>query len=229
MAKEIQLTKGCVALVDEVDYEMIVGIGLRWCTSDGYAFNSILGRMHRFLLNAPDGVMVDHVNGNKLDNRRENLRLCTNSQNQANRKISRGKSSFKGVTWQRRSNGSGFWKAQIIVRGEVIYLGAHVTDLEAAKAYNDAAIEHFGEFAALNDLSLPASQLTSSVRNQIKRATPSGFKGVSYDRRRDKWMAQLRFKGVTYLKKRFSTAGDAARAYDATAKKVFGDTAVLNF
>lgn len=229
MAKEIQLTKGCVALVDEDDYEMLIGLGVRWCVNDGYAFNTTHGRMHRFILSAPEHSMVDHINGNKLDNRKVNLRLCTNSQNQANRKAVRGVSVFKGVTWQRRSSGTGFWKAQIIVNGEVKYLGAHRTDLEAAKAYNEAATKYFGEFAAINDLSLPASTLISSERLQIKRATPSGFKGVSYDKARGKWMGQLKFNGVTYLKKRFSTAEEAAQAYDVAAKQAFGNKAILNF
>ena len=229
MTKEIVLTKGKVAIVDDEDYEMLAGLGLRWCINDGYAFNGKLGRMHRFLLKVPKGVMVDHRNGDKLDNRRENLRLCDNSKNQANRHKVRGMSQFKGVTWQKRKDGGGYWKAQLVVNGVLHYLGSHKTDLEAAAAYNAAASKHFGEFAHLNDLSLKPSDLISTERMQIARISPSGFKGVTFDSARQKWMAQLVRKGVAHLKRRFSTAEEAARAYDSVARQVYGQTAVTNF
>lgn len=231
MSKEIQLTKGRVALVDDEDYEMLIGLGVRWCVNDGYAFNRVHGRMHRFLVSAPKDTMVDHINGDKLDNRKENLRFATNSQNQANRKVARGASKFKGVTWQKRAydTSRGYWKAQIVVNGELRYLGKYDTDLDAAKAYNDAAVRFFGEFAHLNDLTAPASERTSSSRRQVERHNPTGYKGVTFDRSRGKWMAQLVFKGVTYLKKRFPTPIDAAQAYDAVATQVFGQTAKTNF
>ena len=104
-----------------------------------------------------------------------------------------------------------------------------MNDLEAAEAYNRAAIKYFGEFAHTNDLSQQASERTSSSRRQVNRATPSGYKGVTFDKSRERWMAQLVFKGVTYLKKRFKTLEDAAKAYDIVAKQVFGQSAVTNF
>lgn len=206
---------------------MLVEMGVRWCINEGYAYNAKLGRMHRFLLKAPTGVMVDHINGNKLDNRRENLRLCNGSQNQANRISVRGASLFKGVTWQRRATG-GCWKAQIVVNGDTFFLGSYPTDLECAKAYNEAAVKYFGEYARVNDLSLPASTVTSSVRRQINKVSPSGFKGVTFDSRRGKWMAQLTSKGVVHIKRRFPTAIEAAKAYDETARRVYGNHAVTN-
>lgn len=231
MSKEIQLTKGKVALVDDEDYEMLIGLGVRWCVNDGYAFNQAYGRMHRFLVSAPKDRMVDHINGDKLDNRKENLRFATNSQNQANRRVARGASKFKGVTWQKRKCDAsrGYWKAQIVVNGELHYLGKYNTDLEAAKAYNEAAVRFFGEFAYLNDLTQLPSDKVSSSRCQINRTNPTGYKGVTFDKSRGRWMAQLVFKGVTYLKKRFSTPIDAANAYDTVAKQVFGQNARTNF
>ena len=229
MVKEVVLSKGKVALVDDKDFEMLSKSS--WCVNDGYAFNTQLGRMHRLLMEAPEGVMVDHCNGDKLDNRRKNLRLCTNSQNQANRHVSRGVSAFKGVTWQKRPNGRGMWKAVLIVGGTAMYLGTFKTDLAAAGAYNEAALRHFGEFAHLNDLTRPASPVESSERcerKQINRGNPYGMKGVTFDKARSQWMAQLSYKGVTHLKKRFPTAEAAARAYDEVARKVYGPVATCN-
>ena len=228
MAKEIVLTKGKVAVVDDEDYEMLVS-GSRWCVNDGYAFNATRGRMHRVILNAPDGVMVDHINGDKLDNRKANLRLCTNSKNQANRKVVRGVSKFKGVVLERRKNGRCFWKATLVFEGKATYLGSFATDLEAAAAYNEAAVSKFGEFAHLNDLTRPASEIVGKRPWQANRKSPSGYKGVSFDSDRGKWVAQLTNKKVSYLRKRFATAIEAAKAYDEAARQVYGPNAVTNF
>ena len=227
MTKVVFLTKGQTALVDDEDYEMVNKIN--WCVSGGYAYNGARGPMHRFLLSAPTGVMVDHIDGNRLNNRRSNLRLCSNSQNQANRQVFRGASPFKGVVWQKRTNGTGSWKAQLVDQGVVIYLGVFKTDREAAAAYNEEAIRRFGKFASLNDLSLQASSLQSHERRQVNRSNPSGFKGVSFDAGRGRWMAQLACKGKTHLKKRFKTAEEAARAYDEVARAIYGLEAQTNF
>lgn len=227
MIRGIVLTRGRVAIVDAEDYEMLSQFN--WCVNGGYAYNTACGPMHRFLLAPPSGAMVDHMNGDKLDNRRSNLRICSNSQNQANRQVFRGVSPFKGVVWQKRKNNTGAWKAQLVVRGEIKYLGVFDTDVEAAAAYNAAAIDHFGDFAFLNDLTLPASDLRSHTRRQVNRTNPSGFKGVTYDVDRGKWMAQLTYKGVSHLKKRYPTAEAAAQAYDTVAREVFGPEAITNF
>ena len=229
MPKEIQLTQGKIALVDDEDFAMLVGMG-RWCYNSGYAVRGAGVRMHRVILAAPKSAHVDHINGDMLDNRRCNLRLCNNSQNQMNRRVARGVSKFKGVLWQKRANGSGFWKATITKDGVVRYLGSFPTDLEAAAAYNAAAIELYGAFAAINDLGQAADERRSAVRpNQInKRGSLSNYKGVTYDADRKKWAARLRFKGVTHLAKRFDTEEEAALAYNTAARTVFGPGAVLN-
>lgn len=228
--REIQLTQGKVAVVDDEDYEMLLSLGGRWCISDGYAYSARHGRMHRLLLKAPRGVMVDHINGNRLDNRRSNLRLCNNSENQANRKTVVGESVFKGVCWQKVGPSKGFWKASITKDGDAIYLGSFSTDLEAAVAYNKAAAEMFGEFASLNDLTKQAHERKSRVRKQINRKVGSSkYKGVGFDNNRGKWRAQLKYNGVVYLNARFETEEAAAKAYDEVALKVFGQDAILNF
>ena len=113
--KEIQLRSGYVTIVDEADYEYLSLY--KWypqvyiCT-DGHIYVSVHGykhtvdvkrkylRMHRVILDAPVGTLVDHIDGNALNNRRTNLRLCTNAQNQQNRRPSKkGSSIYKGV-WE---------------------------------------------------------------------------------------------------------------------------------
>lgn len=105
-------------------------------------------RMHRLILDAPTGVIVDHVNRNGLDNRRCNLRLCTNAQNQCNRGRPKNNTSlYKGVSFCRST---GRWSVKIQNLGEYIWIGRFETPEEAAWAYDDAAREHFGEYAYLN-------------------------------------------------------------------------------
>ncbi len=107
--------------------------------------------MHRIIINAQKGEIVDHINGNPLDNRRCNLRLCTQSQNLMNMRKTRGKSQYKGV-YLAGSKQPGIWKAGIKVAGKIIYLGRFTCEHEAGAAYNRAAQKHYGEFANLNDI-----------------------------------------------------------------------------
>lgn len=109
--------------------------------------------MHGLIMPAPDGQFVDHINGNGLDNRRENLRLVTHQQNSFNQKHHGGSSKFKGVSIDRIS---GSWRAYITVDGKRKHLGRHGTELDAAKAYDMAAKEFFGEYAKLNLESAPS-------------------------------------------------------------------------
>lgn len=102
-------------------------------------------KMHRFITNAPPTKQVDHINGNGLDNRRANLRLCDNRQNCQNRHNALGISQYKGVGYH-----YGKWRARIGVNGKRIHLGAYLTETEAALAYDAAARKYFGEFARCN-------------------------------------------------------------------------------
>lgn len=105
--------------------------------------------LHRLIMNPPDGYQVDHINGNGLDNRRENLRLCTQSQNNFNCDSARGKSKFKGVSWEPKTKK---WSAYIQVNKKKRRLGMYASEEEAALAYNRAALEIAGEFAKLNEV-----------------------------------------------------------------------------
>lgn len=156
--KELSLTHGRVALVDDEDYERLSAfVWQHAAKSDprftGYAVRYVTENkktrrvwMHREVLGAPAGLEVDHINGNGLDNRRENLRLATRQQNARNRRPW-GASRYLGVTWLATE---GCWKAQIKTAGRLAYLGRHRSEAVAAAAYDKAAMEHFGEFARLN-------------------------------------------------------------------------------
>ena len=154
--REIPLTRGHVALVDDEDYEALAAFKWR-CMGTGHPYacrdtSRVLGprrliQMHRVILSAPDGVLVDHVSGNGLDNRRANLRLANHSQNRINSPRRDGTSIFRGVSWHvcRQT-----WQATIGVDGKKHFLGVHPSEMAAALAYDDAARRLHGEFARLN-------------------------------------------------------------------------------
>jgi hypothetical protein len=157
LKKHIELTKGAVAIVDDDDYEELSKY--KWFLhKDGYAVRNIrLGvnkrtaeMMHRVIMKTPKGLEVDHIDGNKLNNCKANLRNCTHKQNMGNlKKRSNGKSKYKGVS---RVTGSNKWQSYVLHQGETIYFGVYSSEKDAASVYNDWAIKTFGEFASLNDI-----------------------------------------------------------------------------
>lgn len=155
--KEIPLTQGYVALVDDADFKAVSMHS--WCVSftgkkskcppNPRAYSRIDGRLiglHNFLLGTKS---VDHRDGNALDNQRKNLRKATKKQNnRAFRRKTPGKSSqFRGVCFDRARNK---WLVSIEVNEKQINLGRFLSEIEAAKAYDAAARKYFGDFAAPN-------------------------------------------------------------------------------
>lgn len=146
--KEIKLTKGKTAVVDDCDFEELNS--KKWhYTSSGYAArrswpdNKIV-LMHRQIMSTPKGMDTDHKNQNKLDNRRDNLRIGTRSQNNMNQTKQRHNTSgFKGVMWQKSKS---LWVARV----GLVYAGKFKNKEDAARAYDKKAKELFGEFAKLN-------------------------------------------------------------------------------
>ena len=149
----IRLTRGKFAIVDAEDYGRLSRHKWHACGRKGccYACRSHNGKtieMHREILDAPAGMVCDHRNHNRLDNRRRNLRICTPSQNCQNRRPQPGGTSrYKGVYWNRDARK---WLARIQHRGRLIHIGCYDYEADAAIAYDDMAIELFGEFACLN-------------------------------------------------------------------------------
>ena len=161
--KLVELSRGAVALIDDEDHEYVSRYSW-WLSTTGYAFRTIwFGRdktpkhknvaMHRELFGLTDPTtLVDHINGNKLDNRRSNLRVSTKSTNGSNRGRTRlNKSGYKGVVKHPGKQRKG-WIAQITYGGKNHYLGYHSTPELAACAYNERAKVVFGEYAQLNIL-----------------------------------------------------------------------------
>lgn len=160
--KKIPLTKGEYTLVDDADYEWLNQ--WKWHLSHyGYAdrrqhlpssranqkFKMI--KMHRLIMDTPDGLHTDHINGNKLDNRRSNLRICTPTQNQQNSKVrSHSKTGIKGVQFAYHDKKKFY--ARIHVNGKEVHLGTFNDITTASEAYNAAAKKYFGEYALLNKL-----------------------------------------------------------------------------
>lgn len=161
--KEINLNDGMVALVDDEDF--ILANSYKWtarrhgrtfrvCRDNRITINgewiSKNAKLHRFILKCKKGQLVDHIDGNPLNNQRSNLRICNHSQNVMNRNRQHNAASkFKGLTFRGNKN---LWRARITLNGKRFHLGDFINQEEAALAYNEAAIRLHGEFARLNAL-----------------------------------------------------------------------------
>lgn len=153
--KFILLTKDRYAIVDDEDYDFLSQ--WKWHINTGYAarMSPLVNKkrsvilMHRIIMSASDDKHVDHINGNRLDNRRDNLRICTRSENMMNREKKCGSSKYKGVHYNKRGK---FWRAGITYNNKYYYLGSYVSEIDAAKAYNSAALKYFKQFSRPNIL-----------------------------------------------------------------------------
>jgi hypothetical protein len=121
----------------------------KWYLASGYVNNNKVGDLHRLIMNPPEGMVVDHINRNPLDNRRDNLRICAQSDNCLNKSIQcNNTSGVPGVSWEKTRNK---WAAYIRLNGKQIHLGRYNTIEEAAEARRSAEIEYFGEYAPTNN------------------------------------------------------------------------------
>lgn len=157
--RKIDLGEGKSTILDQEDYYRLSkfkwyvnGNGFRF-----YAFRNVIigpGRtrmlsMHRDIMNSPKGLLVDHKNHDSLDNRRENLRLATHSQNTCNKQTKRVgcSSKFRGVSYDKKR---GYWNTQVVCHGKMVFFARFKDEIAAAHAYDAAAKKYHGEFARLN-------------------------------------------------------------------------------
>ena len=209
MVKEIRLTHDQVAIVDDEWYDVLCQH--RWfCTrkpdgkkpvyaarrisAEGYAHGKIV-RMHHFILPPIQGLYTDHINRNGLDNRSENLRYATVTQNNRNTPARHhGKSKYKGVSLGKTP---GTWRANIYLNRRQTSLGSFNTEDEAAAAYNAAAYAAWGEYAWLNDV----GDIHYSKRphyDKSERVGRSGIPGIviTYERNIKKWYLRKNRKRI---------------------------------
>lgn len=151
---KIRLTRGFKALIDSDFLKEVTKHS--WCVSGDsrYAVSRIKGKtvyLHRFLLRLNDPkIKVDHINGNGLDCRKSNMRICSQKENAQNQRLNNlNTSGYKGVSFHKST---GKWRAYIKSNGKQIHLGLHEDIMQAAKAYNAKALELFKNFANLNEV-----------------------------------------------------------------------------
>lgn len=156
---KIQLTQNKYALVDDEDFDELNQH--KWCCGKNKYTYYVMRKdsklkkviyMHRVIMNQQHNLHVDHINRNGLDNRKENLRVCTKTQNLGNSKIRKDSTSgIKGISWHKRDKK---WGSRININGKLKHLGYFSDKFDAKHAYTKAAKEYFGEFYSegiLND------------------------------------------------------------------------------
>lgn len=222
--KEIKLTKGFTTLVDDEDYDIFSkwkwkyhyqGYACRTGKVNGKYVNYYL---HRVIIDAKKGQQVDHKNRNRLDNRRENLRIATSTQNNINSSPRRNSSSkYKGVNWHL----DGRWKVSIQVAGKTIGVGWMLSEIEAAKAYDSAALYYHGEeFAYLNFPELIEYYKTDPyfekkcLKSVFGIAKTSKYRGVSKFKRDSTWTVQVSLDNKSIKLGKFQDELEAAKYYD---------------
>lgn len=244
----IPLTQGKTALIDEEDFPLISQYAWHARCAKGKWYAEAYtefaeGRsaqvfLHRFLMGDPPGLEVDHVNGDGLNCTRANMRQATILQNRKNRGKGVGKngaettSRYKGVCWKANR-----WEASIASDKQWHYLGRFTSEVDAARAYDAAAIRLHGAFAKVNfPLAPSAPDIPAMTKNTVGKVrhshNTSGFRGVFLHKNipsPKRWHATIRHENRVYSLGYHETPEEAARAYDGKARELLGAKAKLNF
>lgn len=226
---------GLFAIVDEEDYALIAPY--EWCPARSFNTFYVHGTrktesgkrkllmMHRLIMGEPDGVDIDHEDRNGLNNSRANLRLCTNSQNQANKRRQKNNTSgFVGVVYGKKNRR---WKATVSWNGAKYDCGSFATAEEAALARDAKAVELQGDFASPN---MPDRVDSRNIpRLRLRPTNTTGYRGVYYRKDRNLYAAQISVAGKQMYLGCFVTAEEAARTHDAAARSLLRERANCNF
>ena len=163
--------------------------------------------MSHIICPCPAGFEVDHINRNKLDNRKSNLRIATRSENCANRgSFQESSSKYKGVHWSKKT---GRWEVAIRKDGKQIYIGGFDDEIAAASAYNNYARKLWGDFAVLNDI----EEVDYRSLRHLRPSKHSRYLGVT-KHHNGKWTARLTIEGKRKTLGYFDTETEAAIAFN---------------
>ena len=203
-------------------------------TKSGKYYEAVIDKqryhMHRYLMKAQKGDIVDHINGNKKDNRVSNLRITTHSVNNHNKK-GYGSSKFRGVTYSKRENK---WQGAVIKDTIYYSCGSYDLEIQAVIAVNIKTNELYGENAHLHDIS--EEDLKQNLQlvedklkfldelKQKKKIQTSKYKGVRM-KYNDRWQSRIKFNEKEIYIGTFDTEKEAALAYNIKCKELYGDSA----
>lgn len=146
----LKLIRDKIVLVDKDDF---LKYGKYKWTFDKYAVRFVKGKkvyLHRLIMDCPKNMEVDHINGNELDCRKNNMRICTHAENSRNIKLRTDNTSgYKGVSWYKNYDK---WLVRVFLNNKKIHIGYFENKNEAVTAYNEAAIKYHGRFARINKI-----------------------------------------------------------------------------
>jgi AP2-like factor, euAP2 lineage len=241
--------KGYVTIIDDEDYDLIKEYSWRVCTKEEKQgliyFHAATKRdpvtraqkdirLHRFIMKCStgDGIYIDHINHNTLDNRKCNLRKTDAGGNVRNsRKTIRNTSGYKGVSFFKRDS---IYKACIKYKGVSYNIGGTPDIIEAAKLYDMMAIKLFGEYACINfnvdDYQKDEiEQVYKRMMDNLYSSNTSGYRGVSWNNEHLAWSANIQCNKKNYYLGFFNDPIEAAKVRDRKAVELFGAKAILNF
>lgn len=215
--------------IDRGDIELIKN-NTWWINNHGYVYSRNYKNnskttiyLSRYLMNPPKGIEIDHIDMNKRNNRRSNLRLADRVTNNANKgKSRRGKGSYKGI--KQVSNGD--WSSHLILNQKSISIGTYVSEIAAANAYNFYVKQYLGEYARLNETPL----MEDWYNYRVKRGLKTKYIGVTKrpGGTPKPWQAFINREGRRYCIGHFHNDKDAAKFYNVEAIKLMYDLPKLN-
>lgn len=236
MSKKIPLQNGMYAIVDDEDYKRCmkyswyVGVVRKINLHIYSRINNKHTPLQYFILqkNRNSEETIIFKDQNRLNFRKENLLIGTKLHSSYSRKPHRNSSSkYKGVSWNKKRK---HWVAQIKTDKKPIYLGSFASEEEAAIAYNQAAIKHFGELAFQNEIG--KENWATEIKEKNKKLSgkmTSRYRGVYFHSRENKYRSKVTKNKTVHHLGDFSGEFEAAKAYDRKAYELYGDKAILNF